>query len=300
MAKQKVVPFTGCGTAMITPFTQDGAVDMPAFEGLVERQIEAGVAALIVLGTTGEPPTLAESEKIELVRAAVKAADGRTKIIAGVGGNDTARCAEQCQVMRDEGADAVLAVTPYYNKTSPAGLIAHFTAIADASELPVIVYNVPVRTGVNLTPDAMDVLADHPRIAALKEASSNIEQIIELFARCHDRMAIYSGSDDQNIVYIALGGEGVISVLSNLAPKPVVSMIATYRAGDLGGARNESVELHAMAKALFLEVSPIPLKAAMAREGLCEETLRLPLVPMRDDLRQKLFKAMDDYGKPFA
>ncbi|MDR1569064.1 MAG: 4-hydroxy-tetrahydrodipicolinate synthase [Oscillospiraceae bacterium] len=297
--KQKIVPFTGCATALITPFTKDG-VDEPAFERLIERQIAAGVAALVVLGTTGEPPTLSAREKAKLVRAAVKTAAGRVKIIAGVGGNDTANSVESCRIMRDEGADGLLAVTPYYNKTSPSGLIAHFTALADSADIPLIVYNVPGRTGLNLSADTMSVLADHPRVAALKEASSNIEQIIELFVRCHDRIAIYGGSDDQNFVYLALGGEGVISVLSNLAPKPVAQMIERFQKGDLSGARADAALLHPLAKALFCEVSPIPLKAALAHIGLCEETLRLPLVPIREDLREKLLSIVDAYPRPFA
>ena len=298
--KQKIIPFTGAGTALITPFTSGGEVDMPAFEALAERQIRAGVSALIVLGTTGEPSTLDGQEKTALVKAAVRIAAGRVTVAAGVGGNDTARCEDACREMRDIGADALLAVTPYYNKTSPSGLIAHFTRLADATDLPLIVYNVPSRTGLNLSPDTVDALADHPRIAGLKEASSNIEQIVELFARCHGRISIYSGSDDQNFVYLALGGEGAISVLSNLAPKHVADMIALYRNGDIDGARAASAALHPLAKALFLEVSPIPLKAAMARLGLCGETLRMPLVPMRGDLREKLWHAIDRLDGAFA
>ncbi|MDR2506244.1 MAG: 4-hydroxy-tetrahydrodipicolinate synthase [Oscillospiraceae bacterium] len=286
--KQKIVPFTGAGTALITPF-KDGAVDYPTLEKLIARQLDAGVKGLVVLGTTGEPPTLSDAEKRGIITTAVKLAEGKAAIIVGVGGNHTAYSASQCKIAQELGADAVLASTPYYNKTSRNGLVAHFAAIADASDLPVIMYNVPGRTGINLPVDVAEELAEHPRIAGIKEASSNIEQIVDLFAKLSDKLSIYCGSDDQNYIYLALGGEGVISVLTNLAPEPVARMIDLYNNGDVRKSREVSFKLNALAKGLFVETSPIPLKAAMAHIGLCKEEFRLPLVPLRDDLREKLF-----------
>ncbi|MDR0395688.1 MAG: 4-hydroxy-tetrahydrodipicolinate synthase, partial [Oscillospiraceae bacterium] len=285
----KIIPFAGAATALITPFTPSGDVDYPALERLIERQIQSGISALVILGTTGEPSTLDIAEQDEILRRAVLISGGRVKIIAGVGGNNTAHCVQRCGRVRDLGASAALAVTPYYNKTSQSGLVAHFTSLAEASDIPIIAYNVPGRTGLNLTPDTMDILADHPNITGLKEASSNIEQIVDLFARVHDRAAIYSGSDDQNFVYLALGGEGVISVLSNLAPRGVARLCQECASGDFASARETSRKLHPLSKALFWETSPIPLKAAMARAGLCGDTARLPLVGMREDLKAKLF-----------
>ncbi|MDR1262557.1 MAG: 4-hydroxy-tetrahydrodipicolinate synthase [Oscillospiraceae bacterium] len=292
----KSVPFTGAGTALATPFTALGEVDYPALGRLIERQLRAGVSALIMLGTTGEPSTLTDAEADEIVARVRELIDGGAMLVAGVGGNNTAHSIRRCKRCRDLGADALLAVTPYYNKTSAAGLIAHFTALADATDLPMVLYNVPGRTGMNLAPDTMDVLASHPNIVGLKEASSNIEQIVELFSRVHDRVAIYSGSDDQNLVYLALGGEGVISVLSNLKPEAVVQLCRACESGDYIAAREISLALYPLAKALFLETSPIPLKAALAYAGLCGDTVRLPLVPMREDLRTRLYRAIDEYG----
>ena len=291
--KKKITPFSGVGTALITPF-KDGAVDYGTLENLIIRQLEAGVGALIAVGTTGEPATLTEDEKQGIVALAVKLAQGKACVMAGIGGNNTAHCERQSEIMAKLGADAVLATTPYYNKTSRGGLVAHFTRIADASPLPVVMYNVPARTGLNMTADVVCELADHLNIAGLKEASSNIEQIVDLFAMAHDRLSIYSGTDDQNYVYLALGGEGVISVLSNLAPAPVVEMCGKYARGDVKGALAISKALNALAKGLFVETSPIPLKAAMAHAGLCENEMRLPLVPLREDLRGKLFTQADE------
>ncbi|GHU71530.1 4-hydroxy-tetrahydrodipicolinate synthase [Clostridia bacterium] len=296
----KRAPFIGAATALATPFTVTGEVDFDALERLIERQLRAGISALIVLGTTGEPSTLDEEESLAIVCRAKQLLGCKATLVVGVGGNNTSHCIARCKLMRDLGADALLAVTPYYNKTSPSGLIAHFTSLADATDLPLIIYNVPARTGLNLTPDTMDILADHPNIAALKEASGNIEQIVELFHRVHDRVAIYCGSDDQNLVYLTLGGDGLISVLSNLAPKPVVKLYAECAAGHLAAARETARTLHPLARAIFWETSPIPLKAALAYAGLCEETVRLPLVPMRADLKAKLFTLIDEFPREMA
>lgn len=297
--KRKNPPFRGCGTALITPFTKDG-IDHAAWKGLIDRQLEAGVDALIVLGTTGEPSTLSVEEMLSLVREAVSQTRGRVPVIVGVGGNNTAQSILRSKQVRDLGADCLLSVTPYYNKTTQAGLIAHYTALADATELPMILYNVPARTGLNLACDTMDVLADHPRIVALKEASADITQIGEFFARCHDRVALYSGCDDHVMAFMSLGGEGVISVLSNLLPKPMADMTHAYLKGDLETARNLQLRLYALARAIFWEVNPIPVKAAMYHLGLCEDTVRLPLVPMSEGARARLLRLVEDYPDPFV
>lgn len=297
--KRKSPPFRGCGTALITPFTKDG-IDHAAWKGLIDRQLEAGVDALIVLGTTGEPSTMSVEEMLSLVREAVSQVRGRVPVIAGVGGNHTAQSILRSKQVRDLGADCLLSVTPYYNKTTQAGLIAHYTALADATELPMIIYNVPPRTGLNLACDTMDVLADHPRIVALKEASADITQIGEFFARCHDRIALYSGCDDHVMAFMSLGGEGVISVLSNLMPRPVADMTHAYLKGDLETARTLQLRLYALARAIFWEVNPIPVKAAMHHLGLCEDTVRLPLVPMSEGARARLLRLVEDYPDPFT
>lgn len=297
--KRKNPPFRGCGTALITPFTKDG-IDHAAWKGLIDRQLEAGVDALIVLGTTGEPSTLSVEEMLTLVREAVSQVQGRVPVIAGVGGNNTAQSVLRCKQVRDLGADGLLSVTPYYNKTTQAGLIAHYTALADATELPMILYNVPARTGLNLACDTMNVLADHPRIVALKEASADISQIGELFARCHDRVALYSGCDDHVMAFMSLGGEGVISVLSNLMPRPMASMTHAFLRGDLETARALQLRLYALSRAIFWEVNPIPVKAAMHHLCLCEDTVRLPLVPMSEGARARLLRLVEEYPDPFA
>lgn len=297
--KRKSPPFRGCGTALITPFTKDG-IDHEAWKGLIDRQLEAGVDALIVLGTTGEPSTMSVEEMLSLVREAVSRVHGRVPVISGVGGNNTAQSALRSKQVRDLGVDGLLGVTPYYNKTTQAGLIAHYTVLADATELPMIIYNVPARTGLNLACDTMDVLADHPRIVALKEASADITQIGELFARCHDRVALYSGCDDHVMAFLSLGGEGVISVLSNLMPRPMSSMTRAYLQGDAETARALQLQLYALARAIFWEVNPIPMKAAMHHLGLCEDIVRLPLIPMSDGARGRLLQLVEEYPGPFA
>lgn len=285
----------GCATALITPFAAD-KVDYDTYENLIERQIAAGVNALVTLGTTGEPPTLNNDEKKRLIEATVRSADGRAAVVVGVGGNNTAECVDSCELAYALGADAVLVVTPYYNKTSAAGLVRHFETVVDSSKLPVIVYNVPSRTNMNVTPDVMNTLARHENIVALKEASGNAEQIARLFAERSD-YAIYSGSDDLNYIFMANGGEGVISVLSNLAPKRVVSMCDKCLTGDYDAARVESFALNKLSRLIFAEVNPIPIKAAMSRLGLCMDEVRLPLVPMQEGARGLLFEAMEEFGK---
>ena len=293
--KKKIVAFRGCGTALVTPFTESGP-DLPALEGLIDWQIESGIDALIACGTTGEPSTMSEEERDGVIACAVKRAGGRVPVIAGVGGNDTRAVTAAAVRAEALGADAVLAVTPYYNKTTQAGLVAHFTALADASNLPVILYNVPARTGLNMTPETLSVLADHPRIAAVKEASGDIKQITEIFRLCGERLAVYSGNDDHIVPFLSLGGEGVISVVSNICPRETRELVASYGAGDADRARALQFKLNPLTDALFCEVSPIPVKTALNLMGMRAGSLRLPLVPMSADNERRLKTEMRKAG----
>jgi len=293
--KTKLTIFTGCGTALVTPFTEDG-LNLPAFGRLIDWQIDSGVDALIVCGTTGEPATMTAQERDEAIGFAVERAQGRVPVVAGVGGNNTREVVAAAGRAQALGADALLAVTPYYNKTTQAGLVAHFTALADATALPVIIYNVPVRTGLNMAPATLDTLADHPRIAAMKEASGDIKQITEIFRVCHDRLAVYSGNDDHIVPFLGLGGEGVISVVSNLCPRETHDLVAHFHAGDLQASRELQYKLNPLVDALFCETSPIPAKTALNLMGMQAGPLRLPLVPMGADNKQKLELAMQALG----
>ncbi len=294
MTKQHVV-FTGCATALVTPFTEDG-LNLEAFGRLIDWQIEQGVDGLVVCGTTGEPSTMTAEERDQAIGFALQRAAGRVPVIAGVGGNDTREVLAAARRAEALGADALLAVTPYYNKTTQDGLIAHFTAVADATALPVILYNVPSRTGLNITPATLDALADHPRITAIKEASGDIAQITEMFRTCHDRIAIYSGNDDHVVPFLGLGGEGVISVVSNIAPRDMHDLVAAFHAGDMAASRALQFKLNPLAQALFTEVNPIPVKTALNLMGMHAGPLRLPLVPMRADHRERLELTMQAVG----
>lgn len=291
----KLNVFTGCGTALVTPFTEDG-LNLPAFGRLIDWQIDSHADALIVCGTTGEPSTMSAAERDKAIGFAAERTHGRVPVIAGVGGNDTREVIAAAERAQALGADALLAVTPYYNKTTQAGLIAHFTALADAVALPVILYNVPSRTGLNILPATLDILADHPHIAAVKEACGSIQQITELFRVCHDRLAIYSGNDDHIVPFLGLGGEGVISVVSNVCPRETHDLVARFHAGDLQASRELQFKLNPLVDALFCEVSPIPVKTALNLMGMQVGPLRLPLVPMDPDNRQRLELAMQALG----
>ncbi len=293
--KTKQVLFRGCGTALVTPFTEDG-VNFDAFGALIDFQLDNGIDALIVLGTTGEPSTMTDQEKADALAYAVGRAKGRVPVIAGAGGNDTRRAIEAAKVARDAGADALLIVTPYYNKTTQQGLIAHYTAIADATDLPIVVYNVPGRTGLNMTAQTLNILADHPHIVAMKEASGNIEQITEMFRLCHDRIAIYSGNDDHIVPFLGLGGEGVISVLSNICPRDTHELVAAFHRGELDASRALQFKLNPLAQAIFTEVNPIPVKTALNLMGIAAGPLRLPLVPMQEGTLARLKAEMQKAG----
>ena len=287
--------FTGAATAIITPF-QNGKVDYDALGRLIEWQIAKGIDALVVCGTTGEASTLTDEEHREVIRYSVEKVAKRVPVIAGTGSNDTDYAIDLTRYAGEVGADAVLLVTPYYNKATQNGLYESFKATADASTVPCILYNVPSRTGCNLLPATVARLCEHPRIVAIKEASGNISQIAELAALVGDKMDIYSGNDDQIVPILALGGKGVISVLSNPMPRETHEMCRRFFEGDIAGARELQLSLLPFVNALFSEVNPIPVKACMAKMGFGENSLRLPLTPMEEAHKEKLFTIMEELG----
>ena len=285
--------FIGAATAIVTPLTKDG-IDFERFGALIDWQIEKGIDAIVAVGTTGEGSTLTDAEHKEAIRFCVERVGGRVPVIAGTGSNDIAYSIELTRYACEVGADAMLLVTPYYNKATQKGMIESFKAIADASDKPCILYNVPSRTGCNLLPESVAVLADHPNIVAIKEASGNISQIAEIAALVGDKMDIYSGNDDQIVPVLSLGGKGVISVLSNIMPKETSDMCKRFLDGDVEGARKLQLDLLPLVNALFCEVNPIPVKAAVAAMGYCENYLRLPLTPMSKEKEEKLLALMKE------
>lgn len=287
--------FKGVATALITPITSQG-VDYDALKKLINWQIEQGVDALVICGTTGESSTLSDEEHRQVLKFAIEVADGRVPMIAGTGSNDTVYAIDLTRYACELGYDAMLVVTPYYNKTTQNGLVAMFTAIADASTKPIILYNVPSRTGVNIEPATYARLAEHPQICAIKEANGNISKIVETAALVGDKLDIYSGNDDQIIPIMACGGVGVISVLSNVLPRETAELCRKYFAGDVAGAMELQKKYLPLINALFCEVNPIPAKAAMAAMGFCENYLRLPLTPMEKDHEEKLLAYMREAG----
>ena len=287
--------FEGIATALITPITPDG-IDYEAFGKLIDWQIEEGVNALVICGTTGEASTLTDEEHRLAIEFAIKQANHRVPIIAGTGSNDTAYALDLTEFSCKAGADGVLVVTPYYNKATQNGLIKMFTEIADRATAPVILYNVPSRTGVNIQPKTVKALSEHPNISAIKEASGNISAVAEIAALCGDDINIYSGNDDQTVPIMSLGGKGCISVLSNLLPKESAEMCAKFKNGDIKGAAAMQLKYLPLINALFSEVNPIPVKAAMAAMGFCEDYLRLPLTPMEQAHREVLFGEMRKVG----
>lgn len=285
--------FTGAATAIVTPLTKDG-IDYEQFGRLIDWQIEAGVSAIVAVGTTGEGSTLTDAEHKEAIKFCVDKVGGRVPVIAGTGSNDTAYAIELTRFSCEVGADAMLLVTPYYNKATQKGLIESFKAIADASTKPCILYNVPSRTGCNLLPESVAVLADHPNIVGIKEACGNISQVAELCALVADKIAVYSGNDDQIVPILSLGGVGVISVLSNIMPAETQKMCSDYMSGNVEAARRAQLDLLPLINALFCEVNPIPVKAAVAAMGYCENYLRLPLTTMEPEHEAKLLELMKE------
>ena len=288
--------FEGTATAIVTPMKDDLSVDYEAFGRLIDFQIESSVNAIVAVGTTGESATLEYSEQKDVIRFAVERTAGRIPVIAGAGTNNTLHVLENVRNACEAGADALLVVTPYYNKATQNGLIAHFTAVADASTVPVILYNVPGRTGCNLLPKTVAKLAEHPNIVAIKEASGNMAQFVELMALCGDKIDIYSGEDALNVPIMAMGGKGSISVLSNVIPKESVAMTDACLAGNYAEAAKMQCKFLPLIQALFCEVNPIPAKAAVAAMGFGRENIRMPLSLMEDENRQRLLTEMRALG----
>ena len=287
--------FTGCGTAIVTPF-KNGEVDYPALDRLVEMQLEGGIDAIIACGTTGEPATMTWEEHLSVVRRVVDVANHRVPVIAGTGSNCTREAVEAAHAAKEFGADAQLVVTPYYNKTSQEGLIAHYNALADAATLPVIVYNVPSRTGLNISPAALQAICRHPNVIAVKEASADVAQILDKVRLVGDDAVFYSGSDELNIPLMSCGFMGCISVLSNVMPAETSRMMHAALHNDFATATAEQLRLLPMIRALFCETSPIPCKAALAAMGLMENELRLPLVPMQPANEERMLGIMRELG----
>ena len=291
----KKVIFKGCGTAIITPFTEDG-VNFEEFRKMIEFQISEGIDSIIVCGTTGESSTMTTEEKKETIKFAIDVVAKRIPVIAGTGGNCTKSAIEMSKYAESVGADAVLVVTPYYNKTTQSGLIAHYKAIAESISIPVILYNVPSRTGLNITPATCLELSKIDNIVAIKEASGNISQVAEIANLCRDNLAIYSGNDDQVLPVLSLGGLGVISVVSHLIPKDMHNMVEKFFNGNIKEATTLQLDTLKLTSALFSEVNPIPVKAACNMMGFNVGTPRLPLIEMSDAGKENLKKEMINYG----
>ena len=287
---------TGCGTAMVTPFMADESIDEAALRRLIEHQIEGGVDFIVACGTTGESVTLSESEQSRIVALTVETVAGRVPVVAGAGGYNTREVIEKIRRYEALGVEAILSVTPYYNKPTQEGLYLHFEAIAEVSRLPIILYNVPGRTGCNLEPATVVRLAQHPRIVAIKEASGNISQIAELSALVDPEFAIFSGDDALTLPVAALGGVGVISVASNLIPREVAELTRLSVSGQLTAARELNRRLTPVFKAMFIESNPIPVKAALAMNGMIEEIYRLPMCPLGEANRRRLEAVLQEAG----
>ena len=292
----KELIFKGAATALVTPFDANGAVDYKAFAELIDFQIAGGIDSLVICGTTGEGSTLTDEEHRECIRFSVEHIAGRVPVIAGTGSNDTDYANSLSKYACEVGADALLLVTPYYNKATPKGLIRSFLDTAEKTDKPIILYNVPSRTGVNITMPVYRELAKHERIVAVKEASGNMSQIAEIAAELSDDLAIYSGNDDQIVPILSLGGQGVISVLSNIMPKETHDICQKFFDGDAAGSRELQLKYLELINNLFIEVNPIPVKTACGMMNLCSDLMRLPLCEMDDANRAKLAASMAKVG----
>ncbi len=288
--------FTGAAVAIITPMNEDGSVNYDEFAKFIDWQIENGTDAIVICGTTGESSTLKVVEHNECIRWCVEYVNGRCKVIAGTGSNSTACAIEISQEACKSGADALLLVTPYYNKTSQRGLIAHYTAIHDATDRPLILYNVPSRTGVNILPETAAEIAKLPRVNGIKEASGNLEQIAKVHELCGDELNIWSGNDDQIVDVLERGGKGVISVLSNVCPQETHDIVAKYLSGDIEGSKAMMNKYMKLAKTLFCDVNPIPVKEACNLIGFKAGHCRLPLIDMTDENKENMKNVLMEYG----
>ena len=287
--------FTGAGTAIVTPF-KDGQIDFPSLGRLIDWQISEGIDAIVVCGTTGEASTLNDEEHIETVQYTVEKVNGRIPVIAGAGSNDTAHAVFMSKELEEKGVDGLLLVTPYYNKCTQKGLIQHYTKIADSVNIPIILYSVAGRTGVNISPSTVFELAKHPNIVGIKEASGNISQVVEIAKCVDDDFALYSGNDDMIVPLLSVGGSGVISTVSNVIPKDTHDMVIKYLAGDVKGAGKLQLDMKHLIDALFVEVNPIPVKAALKMMGMIELEYRLPLCPPDEKSMEIIRKELTVYG----
>ena len=287
--------FKGAGVAIITPYTEDG-VNFPELGRIIEDQIEKGTDAVVITGTTGESATMTDEEHRATIKFAVDQVKGRIPVIAGTGSNETAYAVELSQYAEEIGADAVLVVTPYYNKCTQRGLLAHYMAIADAINIPIVLYDVPSRTGVGITTETYVKLAKHPNIVAVKEANGDLSKILRLRAAVGDDLVVYSGNDDQIVPILSLGGQGVISVLSNVAPQETHDICQAYFDGDTEKAMKLQIQYTDLIDALFCEVNPIPVKVAMRKIGYAAGPLRMPLCEMEPEHEQQLEKALRNHG----
>ena len=292
------IPFTGVGTALITPFTRSGAVDEAGVTRLARRQIDAGVHFLVPCGTTGETPTLSAEERRRVVELVVEAAAGAVPVLAGAGGYDTKEVAQAAREMQRAGAQGLLSVTPYYNKPTPEGLYQHFKAVADATPLPIVLYNVPGRTGCNIDAATCARLATIPTVIGVKEASGNIQQMTEICRSVPPDFLVLSGDDAVTLPLMAIGGRGIISVASNVIPGEMSQMVEAAERGDLATARMWHTRLLPLMLGNFIESNPGPVKFAMAAMGLCEEVFRLPMVSPKDASKEKLLTILRDLGLP--
>jgi 4-hydroxy-tetrahydrodipicolinate synthase len=293
-------PFTGVGTALITPFTRTGALDEAAVKRLARRQIDAGIHFLVPCGTTGETPTLSAAERRRVVELVVDEAAGRVPVVAGAGGYDTKEVVDAAREMQQAGATGLLSVTPYYNKPTPEGLFQHFSAIAEATPLPIILYNVPGRTGCNIDPATCVRLAAIPNVVAVKEASGNIQQMVEICRAVPSDFLVLSGDDALTLPLMAVGGRGLISVASNEIPAEMVQMVEAAERGDFAAARAVHHRILPLMLGNFIESNPGPVKFAMAAMGLCEEVFRLPMVSPRPQSQEKLLAILKELGLPVA
>lgn len=288
--------FTGAGIAILTPMHADGSINWEEFGRLIDWQIENSTDAIIVCGTTGESSTMSDEEHLNAIRFAVERAAGRVPVVAGAGSNDTAYAVNLAKESKEAGVDGILVVTPYYNKTSQRGLIAHYNTIADATDLPMILYHIPGRTGVTIAPQTFKELSKHPNIVAVKEASGNISKITETKYLCGDDLDLYSGNDDQIVPILSLGGIGVISVLSHVAPKATHDICQLYFDGKVKESARLQLEYMDLIHALFIDVNPIPVKDAMNQMGFAAGPCRMPLYPMSDGDRAVLTAALKNHG----
>lgn len=288
--------FTGAGVAIVTPMNPDESINFDRLGQIIDNQIENGTDAIVICGTTGESATMTDQEHVDCIEYAVKRVNGRVPVIAGAGSNHTSYAVWMSKEAKRVGADALLHVTPYYNKTSQTGLIRHFNAVADATDLPIILYNVPSRTGVNITPATYRELAKHPNIVAAKEASGNISQIAQIAQACGDELDLYSGNDDQIVPLLSLGAKGVISVLSNIMPRETHDICRLFFEGKIAESRALQLKLLPLINALFSDVNPIPVKEAMNMMGWECGECRLPLVSMQPQEKEHLRVLMQEQG----